>query len=189
MAGTQERMTGLNKYFCDSCNRLTEAVRRIRFEALPPILTIHLNRSSMEGSGKVQSGIFPTLTCPQIRHQVPCPFSIALARWCTDTCAYKDVSLDLIAIVFHSGASSFSGHYTVFVRKSFVDGSQTGKDVQGAANDEDMQGIDDSSQRKDWIKFDDSTVTYWSHQKIADLMSPLSQLTSTAFMLLYKRKE
>jgi len=48
-----EVLSGNNKFFCGQCHAHTEASRSVRLEHLPPVLTIHLNRSSNLGLGKV----------------------------------------------------------------------------------------------------------------------------------------
>lgn len=51
-AARSERLHGSNKYHCETCHTLTEADRSIRIQALPKILTLHLNRNS-SAHGKV----------------------------------------------------------------------------------------------------------------------------------------
>lgn len=46
-----ERLTGENKYYCDMCNRHTEAEISTQFDSLPPILTVHLKRFTALAGG------------------------------------------------------------------------------------------------------------------------------------------
>jgi hypothetical protein len=59
-----EVLDGNNKFFCERCHAHNEATRSVRLGHLPPVLTIHLNRSSNFGLGKVRpafSGLAPPL--------------------------------------------------------------------------------------------------------------------------------
>ena len=47
------RLTGEDKYYCEVCNRHTEAEISTQFGALPPILTIHLKRFTALAGGLV----------------------------------------------------------------------------------------------------------------------------------------
>ena len=49
-----ERLSGANKFFCLSCNHLTEAVRSLKLDSLPPIVTVHFNRTASDGRSKVR---------------------------------------------------------------------------------------------------------------------------------------
>ena len=48
-----ERLSGANKFFCLTCNHLTEAVRSLKLDSLPPIVTVHFNRTASDGRSKV----------------------------------------------------------------------------------------------------------------------------------------
>ena len=97
-----EHLAGTNKYLCGQCNRMSEARRSARIAVLPPLLCIHLNRTTSLGS-KTQC-------------QVAAPLRASFADWCTADCPRHDCWYQLRAAVFHTGGSSVGGHYTAYAR-------------------------------------------------------------------------
>ena len=91
------------RYRCDVCRTLTEASRAVTLAALPPVLTIHLNRTLADGHGKV-------------RAPVQVPWTLRLGAWAAADCPRRHARYALVAIVFHSGHAATSGHYLCAAR-------------------------------------------------------------------------
>jgi ubiquitin C-terminal hydrolase len=180
---------------------LVEAERNIAIAALPPFLTIHLNRSTFDGQGK-------------IRHHVQVPFRLCLAPWTTADCTQRDAMYELTAIVFHSGHSSRSGHYIVAGRgdvltKPLAQSTRAAAPSKSAAapmfvdddDDEDgrQQRLRDMARAQGelaalaagdatrWFVFDDAIVTRSSERELQRLMAPGSASPATAYLLFYSR--
>ena len=112
-----EFLSGDNKYFCEECNHLTEAERFIKLSSLPPILVLHINRFSHNSifnfipkyRSSASSKLCNSITIPQ---------QLSLERWCMRKCRARPCLYRLSAVVFHTGVSVTSGHYTVAVLSS-----------------------------------------------------------------------
>ena len=104
---SQERLAGDNKFWCERCNHLVEAERSIVFSDLPSILTVHLNRFSVQHWGKAVS---------KVANSVAIPMTLSLKPWSTKECVARDSMYQLHAAVLHTGASCHSGHYTALVQ-------------------------------------------------------------------------
>eukprot|EP00045_Choanoeca_perplexa_P010105 m.101011 g.101011 ORF g.101011 m.101011 type:complete len:789 (-) comp15154_c1_seq1:79-2445(-) len=98
-----EVLDGNNKFFCSQCHTHNEATRSVRLDHLPPVLTIHLNRSSNLGMGKISTHI-------QI------PTTLDMSTWAL-ACSAAHTRYRLHAVIFHSGQSAISGHYFAFIRR------------------------------------------------------------------------
>ena len=59
LCDSQERLDGTNKYRCTVCNTLTEATRSVGIEQLPPVLTLHLNRTIGRSNKVSRLNLFP----------------------------------------------------------------------------------------------------------------------------------
>ena len=112
-----EFLSGDNKYFCEECNHLTEAERFIKLSSLPPILVLHINRFS-------HNSIFNFIpkyrssASSKLCNYITIPQRLSLERWCMRKCRARPCLYQLSAVVFHTGVSVTSGHYTVAVQSS-----------------------------------------------------------------------
>ena len=52
---------------------------------------------------------------------MPVPLTLSLQRWCTSSCEQRTRRYELFGVIFHTGASSFCGHYTAFVNRSYCE--------------------------------------------------------------------
>eukprot|EP00038_Savillea_parva_P010354 m.189744 g.189744 ORF g.189744 m.189744 type:complete len:537 (-) comp17816_c0_seq1:166-1776(-) len=147
-----ERLDGQNKYFCETCNRFTEATRKLLLVTLPEVLVLHLNRSS-GGARKVGS-------------HVDAPRKLSLNRWVKRDADRPDAHYELAAIIFHSGQSSLSGHYTCYARIPNARGRQG---------------------ETSWAFFDDENVELVSDDYVHSLLAPFSKSRATAYILFYHR--
>eukprot|EP00041_Stephanoeca_diplocostata_P025248 m.656976 g.656976 ORF g.656976 m.656976 type:complete len:572 (+) comp22709_c0_seq2:273-1988(+) len=197
-----ERMHGRNKYFCETCNRFTEATRRIVLDNLPPVLILHLNRSS-GGARKVNSQVQAPMTLCLTRWQQPTPTPQA-----TPTDAPHDPATatprkgggaeprpryELVATVMHSGRSSSSGHYTCYTRVPKAPGFGGYHDDNGSTADTGFLSrlaptVADSARTYDWALCDDDVVRRVSEECVRESLAPFAPSTAaSAYMLFYQR--
>ena len=105
---SRERLTEENKFWCENCQHLVEAERSTLFASLPNVLTLHLNRFSVQEWGR---------SVHKVSGSVAVPMSLCLKLWSTRDCVASDSVYLLQAIVLHTGVSCNSGHYTAIVRQ------------------------------------------------------------------------
>lgn len=151
LCSVPERMKGRNKYSCETCNRFTEADRRQFLDKIPETLILHLNRSS-RGATKVGA-------------HVQAPMQLRLDSWSASDGAPAAAEYELAAMVFHSGYSASSGHYTCYAKSPInLPGNKT---------------------RKQWTLYDDDSVRVVPQRLVETLLEPASMSTPTAFILFY----
>ena len=83
--------------------------------------------------------------------------------WCSSDCEYRGRKYSLFGAVFHTGGSSFGGHYTAYVRSSEL------------MDDEPM-----------WIHYDDDTIKRVSQRTLAFKFYPLAITSTNAYMLFFQ---
>eukprot|EP00904_Undaria_pinnatifida_P012021 jgi/Undpi1/794/HiC_scaffold_10.g04258.m1 len=104
-----ETLTQKNKFFCESCNALQEAEKKIRLKRLPRVLTLHLKRFKYFES----LGSFSKLS-----HRVVFPLELRAPNM-TDPIGEKDADgrlYRLFAVVVHIGLGPNRGHYVAVVK-------------------------------------------------------------------------
>lgn len=163
----REKLRGQNKYFCDECGHFVEAERSVLFSHLSSVMTIHLNRFSTQ-----LWGLSSSVTVSKVGGNLAIPLSLSFEPWCTNDCSGKDTIYQLFAVVFHSGSSCSSGHYTACVR---------GKECRQVAPQDAKERFDGNR----WIYFDDDQLDYISQSELLEMMSPLSVSASTVYILFY----
>jgi ubiquitin C-terminal hydrolase len=163
----REKLRGQNKYFCDECGHFVEAERSILFSHLSSVMTIHLNRFSTQ-----LWGLSSSVTVSKVGGNLAIPLSLSFKPWCTNDCSGKDSIYQLFAVVFHSGSSCSSGHYTACIR---------GKECRQVAPQDAKERFDGNG----WIYFDDDQLDYMSQSELLEMMSPLSISASTVYILFY----
>lgn len=101
---TRERFSGDNKFRCENCMGLTEAIRKISYPKLPRLLIIQLKRFS-GGMEKINS-------------YIPTPFT--LQCFCS-TCindlgsrSVKEHEYQLYSVITHVGSTLQAGHYIAY---------------------------------------------------------------------------
>eukprot|EP00752_Nemacystus_decipiens_P007312 g6543.t1 len=104
-----ETLTKKNKFFCESCNALQEAEKKIRLKRLPRVLTLHLKRfkyvESLESFSKLS-------------HRVVFPLELRTPNM-TDEAGEADADgrlYRLFAVVVHIGRGPNHGHYVAVVK-------------------------------------------------------------------------
>ena len=163
----REKLRGQNKYFCDECGHFVEAERSILFSRLSSVMTIHLNRFSTQ-----LWGLSSSVTVSKVGGNLAIPLSLSFKPWCTNDCSGKDTIYHLFAVVFHSGSSCSSGHYTACVR------AEECRQIAPQDAKERFNG-------NRWIYFDDDQLDYISKSELLEMMSPLSISASTVYILFY----
>ena len=164
----REKLRGENKYFCDECGHFVEAERSVLFSRLSSVMTIHLNRFTTQVWGVTST----TVSVNKVGGNLAIPLSLSFRPWCTEDCRGRDTVYHLFAVVFHSGSSCSSGHYTACVRGKEC-GQLAPKEVRGRFED------------NGWIYFDDDQIDFVSQSELLDMMSPLSNNASTVYILFY----
>ena len=163
----REKLRGENKYFCNECGHFVEAERSVLFSHLSSVMTIHLNRFSTQ-----LWGLSSAVTVSKVGGNLAIPLSLSFKPWCTNDCSGKDRIYQLFAVVFHSGSTCSSGHYTACVR---------GKECRQLAPHDAKERFDGNG----WIYFDDDQLDYISQSELLEMMSPLSNSASTVYILFY----
>ena len=163
----REKLRGNNKYFCDECGHFVEAERSVLFSHLSSVMTIHLNRFTTQ-----MWGLSSTVVVNKVGGNLAVPLSLSFKPWCTSDCNGRDRVYQLYAIVFHSGSSCGSGHYTACVR---------GKECKKVAPKEAEERFGDGG----WVYFDDDQLEFISQSELLEMMSPLSSSASTVYILFY----
>lgn len=165
----RERLRGDNKYHCERCGHLVEAERSVMFGRLPLVMTLHLNRFATHSMEWMASG---GLAVNKVGGNLAVPLTLRFSTWCTKDCPRKDQLYHLIAVVFHSGSSCTTGHYTACVRGKecrVIGSSPTVTEWIGTGTN--------------WVEFDDEVVTLITQERLLDMLSPLTP--STAYILFY----
>lgn len=166
----RENLSGENKYYCEECGHLVEAERSIMFGHLPVVMTFHLNRFTTHSL----HGLYSVLSVSKIGGNIAVPLTLSFSTWCTQECQRKDQIYHLFAVVFHTGSSCSSGHYTSCVR---------GRECRSVAGPDIAKCVENDS---DWVHFDDELVELITQQDLMDMLSPLT--SSTAYILFYSVK-
>lgn len=167
----REKLRGENKYHCDECGRFTEAERSVLFSRLPSIMNIHLNRFATE-----RWGLSSSIIVNKVGGNIAVPLALRFRSWSTEDCKERDKVYQLFGIIFHSGSSCQSGHYTACVRAREC--------VEAMKMQTVSLGVDQLA-RDGWLFFDDESVEYISQSVLLSLLSPLSSNNLTAYILFY----
>ncbi|KAI0223865.1 hypothetical protein L0F63_001993, partial [Massospora cicadina] len=101
-----EMLCGRNKYFCDVCNNLQEAEKRMRIKKVPNVLALHLKRF------KYQERLQRFVKLP---YRVVFPMDLRLFNTTNDS-EDTDRLYSLFAIVVHIGSGLNHGHYISVVK-------------------------------------------------------------------------
>lgn len=160
-----DRLYGMNKYSCSTCRHHTEAQRTILFSSLPRLMTIHLKRFSATVLSSSRVKIGKTIG------NIAIPLALCFKQWCTPSCAEQDSFYQLYAVVFHTGDSCISGHYTAAIKSSYCNRQSGQREVKSNS----------------WIHFDDHMTTQMTLREFQELLSPLSTSSCTPYILFYSR--
>ena len=166
----REKLQAENKYCCENCRHLVEAEKSILFGRLPLVMTLHLNRFTT----CAMYGLLSNVSVSKIGGNIAVPLSLCFRAWCTQDCPGRDRTYQLFAVVFHTGSSCSSGHYTACVRGRECISVVPPSVASWITND------------YNWLHFDDEVVELVTQEELLDMLSPLTT-TSTAYILFYTR--
>lgn len=91
--------------FCEKCKKKTKSVQQSRLSSAGSMVVVHLNLSIRRKSSTVK-----------LQRTVGIPTSHELKLYSPAKRRYRKDAYELTAVVMHRGASTHSGHYTVYVR-------------------------------------------------------------------------
>lgn len=98
---SMELLANKDKFFCENCNCLQEAEKRMLVQKIPQILVLHLKRFKyIENVGRYV----------KISSSVPFPTTLRLFNT-ADDCEQKDVLYSLFSVIVHVGNGPNHGHY------------------------------------------------------------------------------
>ncbi|KAH6799462.1 ubiquitin-specific protease 3 [Perilla frutescens var. frutescens] len=98
-----ETLNAEDKFFCDKCQSLQEAQKRMKIKSAPPILVIHLKRFKF---------IEETRRDKKLLYRVVFPLELKLSHTVEDV----DAEYSLFAVVVHIGSGPTHGHYVSLVK-------------------------------------------------------------------------
>ncbi|KAJ3016240.1 hypothetical protein HKX48_004151 [Thoreauomyces humboldtii] len=101
-----ETLCKQNKFFCDTCNSLQEAEKRMIVRKTPNILAVHLKRFKYQE--QLQRYI-------KLSYRVPFPFELRLSNF-TDDAENPERLYKLFAVIVHIGNGPHHGHYVTLVK-------------------------------------------------------------------------
>ena len=96
----QETLTNQNKFHCNTCSALQEAVKTIKVKKLPQVLVINLKRFKYDEQMDKMVKLFDSISYP---------FKLRLFNTTED--AHQNILDDLYALVIHIGGGPRHGHY------------------------------------------------------------------------------
>lgn len=96
-----ETLTHQNKFYCNTCSSLQEAVKTIKLKKLPEVLVINLKRFKYDEQMDKMVKLFDSINYP---------FKLRLFNT-TDDESLTDLLYELYALVIHIGGGPMHGHY------------------------------------------------------------------------------
>jgi hypothetical protein len=108
----EELLHGANRYKCEKCTKLVDAVKHIKVLKAPPVLTVQLKRFTygFYGGGKINKHV-------QFAEQLDlAPFMIKNQQQkCQKSASVENLRYRLYAVLVHMGSCN-SGHYYCYVK-------------------------------------------------------------------------
>ncbi|KAK6197049.1 ubiquitin carboxyl-terminal hydrolase [Scheffersomyces amazonensis] len=100
-----ETLTNQNKFYCNTCSSLQEAIKTIKLKKLPEVLVINFKRFKYDEKVDKMVKLFDSISYP---------FKLRLFNTTDDE---KDFSLyELYALVIHIGGGPMHGHYVAICK-------------------------------------------------------------------------
>lgn len=162
-----ESMEGDNKYHCNACGELRDALRTVALVEPPRHLILTLMRFSYDNATKTRSKILNNVAYPQV---------LVLPKHCglEEPAVYA-----LYAVVVHSGTSTDRGHYYTYARHSSQASLAQHRMSACPPNAGDLDPLS-----KKWYLFNDNRVTSASYAVFETLTRRFPK--DTAYVLFYK---
>ena len=194
-----EKLTDDNKYYCDKCDGLQEAERKIHIAETPEYLILTLLRFSYDTKLHSRSKVFREVKYPKTLllpvdegvKSEPCSrtrrdsFRSVVAEQLESCgvefdCDRADVYA-LNSVVIHSGTSSDCGHYYCYARHSQMSSEALAPtDLNKCTNEDQIDFLPDK-----WYLFNDSRVSYASYSSFCNVSQRFTK--DTAYVLVYKK--
>eukprot|EP00743_Colponemidia_sp_Colp-15_P009663 GILK01010573.1.p1 GENE.GILK01010573.1~~GILK01010573.1.p1 ORF type:complete len:1080 (+),score=254.90 GILK01010573.1:173-3412(+) len=173
-----ELLNGSNQYFCENCQKKTDAKRGIRIRECPPILTFCLNRFDYDWSTDERK---------KITSRFAYPLEMDMSPFLIDN---TNAIYELSAVIIHRG-TAYSGHYHAYIRDMMREGTWIEPTTEPAKElDEGLSVLDPNTETpvlgKCWYDFDDSRV---SSLRVDRLSAQFGGSGECAYMLVYRRKD
>uniref|UniRef100_T1IWW7 Ubiquitin carboxyl-terminal hydrolase n=1 Tax=Strigamia maritima TaxID=126957 RepID=T1IWW7_STRMM len=179
---TPELLEKENRYFCSSCNALSDAERSIRIVETPQYLILTLLRFSFDSGTRSRSKILTDVAYPLKLHLPVCrnherdgDDSMPPNKQRNGDLFERDV-FHLYAVVIHSGISSESGHYYTCARHPTKISS---------FSDFDSNSGDEAMEDQQWFMFNDSHVSYCNFKSFGTVTKRFPK--DTAYVLFYRK--
>ncbi|KAI9103203.1 hypothetical protein DFS34DRAFT_590766 [Phlyctochytrium arcticum] len=102
-----EKLEGDNKYRCDRCAMLVDAVKRVTVAVAPEVLTIQLKRFDVFGRGK---------NCAKVDFPESLDITPSMTLGTAASTFQSHGKYNLYGVICHHGQSPDRGHYTSFVK-------------------------------------------------------------------------
>lgn len=194
-----EDLTGDNKYFCENCGNLQDAVRKIKLKQVPDNLIITLLRFSYDAKRHARTKIFrdvkyprtlvlptdcdntDTVTSDGKRKSLRNTVNSLIKECGIPTNTTKGEVYSLYGVIVHSGNSSDCGHYYCYARHSLFSSPEAHCDkIHDCKDEDDIDFLQDK-----WYLFNDSSVSYAHFSSFSNSSQRFTK--DTPYILLYKR--
>lgn len=183
-----ELLDGDNKYFCASCGKHVDAVKRTCIKSLPNVLLVHLKRFDFD---------METMRRIKINDHFQFPLEVNMEPYTLEYITDREngkvdvaekssqpVMYDLVGVLVHSGTAD-SGHYYSFIKERSQGRSE--KQQWLHFNDSLVETFDVKEMPKQCFGgFDD--ISHWDDAQKRDLVTHFPR-SYNAYMLLYERRE
>jgi len=103
-----ETLSKKDKFYCDKCNSLQEAQKRMKIKKLPKILVIHLKRFKF---------IEQLQQYKKLSYRVVFPLDLIVQNTSKDA-VNPETKYDLFAVVVHVGSGINHGHYVSMIKSA-----------------------------------------------------------------------
>jgi len=113
----EEKLEGLDQYFCSHCGSKQNARRKIRLRHLPPVLNIQLLRFVFDRKTGHKKKLSSSVHFPEVIEMSPYVHEATSYLQPPLETASK-LTYDLVAVLIHRGPSAYSGHYIAHIRDS-----------------------------------------------------------------------
>jgi ubiquitin C-terminal hydrolase len=101
-----EKLAGRDKFKCDKCGELVEAMKSTQIKTLPNFLSVHLRRFKYD---EYKRGI------TKLIWQIPFPFKLRVATTYSSK-PNSDSMYKLVGVVVHLGTGENYGHYISYIK-------------------------------------------------------------------------
>ncbi|KAF9183941.1 Ubiquitin carboxyl-terminal hydrolase 35 [Haplosporangium sp. Z 11] len=164
-----------NKYFCDHCQSLKDAIRYTMLSSLPMNLIITLNRFE-----------FDKQRSRRIKIDTPIRLSESIQIKIQE--GHEMQRYELYAVVIHTGESANHGHYYIYAKElDFHPDAKISKQEQAAATVAGTHQRAQNPTQPTWLLYNDTSVTISSFEAMQQALA--SSRKDTPYMLSFQRAD